>query len=172
MKKLIVTLSIMAVIAVLVSGCIFGYSQFKKINDGNGIQISINSDKGEANKSSESTTEEDKQVDEEEQTQEVQSTEDVNESDNNDVVVSRDNVFDYLFAGLDKLYGDAWDKDQITFQEPKYESSTGNWVIMANNKSGSGGYVFKVSASGTVYIYNSSGDILDDSVDVKPYEVE
>lgn len=165
MKKLIVALSIMAVIAVLVSGGIFGYSQFKKINDGNGIQISINSDKGETSESSETTTEEDKQVNEEEQTQEVQSTEDNvtneqsteeenNESNNsNETEINRDNVFDYALAAINEV-GDA---DLMKFQEPSY--SDGVWTIDANNKSGSGSNTIKVYDDGWVQIYDGSGEI-------------
>lgn len=58
------------------------------------------------------------------------------------------NVFDYLFDGMEQ------DDDSI-------------WEILANNKSGSGSYVFKVTPDGNVESYDSSGKELRLTIPVK-----
>lgn len=70
----------------------------------------------------------------------------MNQEDNNDKEVNRDNIFDYVSDYI--ISQESGDASLIKFQEPSYNGSV--WTIMANNKSGSGSYVFTVFDDGTV----------------------
>lgn len=157
MKKLLIALSIIAAVAVIVSAGLFGYSQFKQMNGGNGIQITIKSGKGEKNETSEQSTKENN----EEIENQITNEQPVNteETNNNSNKVTRDNVFDYLFKYLE--YGDA-DTSLITFQEP-IEDGNGNFKIAANNKSGSGSYNYEVTSEGVVKDINNAGEVTQET---------
>ncbi|WP_204167589.1 hypothetical protein [Mammaliicoccus sciuri] len=157
MKKLLIALSIIAAVAVIVSAGLFGYSQFKQMNGGNGIQITIKSGKGEKNETSEQSTKENN----EEIENQITNEQPVNteETNNNSNKVTRDNVFDYLFKYLE--YEDA-DTSLITFQEP-IEDGNGNFKIAANNKSGSGSYNYEVTAEGVVKDINNAGVVIQET---------
>lgn len=75
-------------------------------------------------------------------------------------------MFDYLFAGMAQDNDSIWEKDKLNFQEPTQNPTTGKWEILANNKSGSGSYVFKVTPNGDVEFYNSTGQDMRLSVHV------
>ncbi|WP_204206084.1 hypothetical protein [Mammaliicoccus sciuri] len=157
MKKLLIALSIIAAVAVIVSAGLFGYSQFKQMNGGNGIQITIKSGKSEKNETSEQSTKENN----EEIENEITNEQPVNteETNNNSNKVTRDNVFDYLFKYLE--YEDA-DTSLITFQEP-IEDGNGNFEIAANNKSGSGSYNYEVTSEGVVKDINNAGEVTQET---------
>lgn len=157
MKKLLIALSIIAAVAVIVSAGLFGYSQFKQMNGGNGIQITIKSGKGEKNETSEQSTKENN----EEIENQITNEQPVNteETNNNSNKVTRDNVFDYLFKYLE--YEDA-DTSLITFQEP-IEDGNGNFKIAANNKSGSGSYNYEVTSEGVVKDINNAGEVTQET---------
>ncbi|MCE4950825.1 hypothetical protein [Staphylococcus hominis] len=157
MKKLLIALSIIAAVAVIVSAGLFGYSQFKQMNGGNGIQITIKSGKSEKNETSEQSTKENN----EEIENEITNEQPVNteETNNNSNKVTRDNVFDYLFKYLE--YEDA-DTSLITFQEP-IEDGNGNFKIAANNKSGSGSYNYEVTSEGVVKDINNAGEVTQET---------
>ncbi|RIO09165.1 hypothetical protein [Mammaliicoccus sciuri] len=157
MKKLLIALSIIAAVAVIVSAGLFGYSQFKQMNRGKGIQITIKSEKGEKNDTSEQSTKDNNEEIENQITNEQPvNNEETNNSSNK---VTRDNVFDYLFKYLE--YEDA-DTSLITFQEP-VEDGNGNYKIAANNKSGSGSYNYEVTAEGVVKDINNAGEVIQET---------
>ncbi|AYX91063.1 hypothetical protein [Staphylococcus cohnii] len=157
MKKLLIALSIIAAVAVIVSAGLFGYSQFKQMNGGNGIQITIKSGKGEKNETSEQSTKENNEKIENQITNEQPVN--TEETNNNSNKVTRDNVFDYLFKYLE--YEDA-DTSLITFQEP-IEDGNGNFKIAANNKSGSGSYNYEVTPEGVVKDINNAGEVTQET---------
>lgn len=41
--------------------------------------------------------------------------------------VDRNNVFDYLFAGMEQDDDSIWGKDKLTFQDPIQNPETGKW---------------------------------------------
>lgn len=150
MKKLLVALSILAVIVVLVAAGVFGYSKYKEVEM---KQQNLETQLEEKN-SNEQTNENDQQQ-EQANTNESQNQENSSTKNNNDnkQKVSRDNVFDYALAAVNEV-GDA---DLMKFQEPSY--SDGVWTIDTNNKSGSGSNTIKVYDDGWVQIYDGSGEI-------------
>ncbi|BDE75776.1 hypothetical protein UFVDC4_00198 [Staphylococcus phage vB_SauM-UFV_DC4] len=150
MKKLLVSLSILAVIVVLVAAGVFGYSKYKEVEM---KQQNLETQLEEKN-SNEQTNENDQQQ-EQANTNESQNQENSSTKNNNDnkQKVSRDNVFDYALAAVNEV-GDA---DLMKFQEPSY--SDGVWTIDTNNKSGSGSNTIKVYDDGWVQIYDGSGEI-------------
>ncbi|MBZ6405541.1 MULTISPECIES: hypothetical protein [Staphylococcus] len=150
MKKLLVALSILAVIVVLAAAGVFGYSKYKEVEM---KQQNLETQLEEKN-SNEQTNENDQQQ-EQANTNESQNQENSSTKNNNDnkQKVSRDNVFDYALAAINEV-GDA---DLMKFQEPSY--SDGVWTIDANNKSGSGSNTIKVYDDGWVQIYDGSGEI-------------
>ncbi|QQM14556.1 hypothetical protein CPT_MarsHill_022 [Staphylococcus phage MarsHill] len=150
MKKLLVALSILAVIVVLVAAGVFGYSKYKEVEM---KQQNLETQLEEKN-SNDQTNENDQQQ-EQANTNESQNQENSSTKNNNDnkQKVSRDNVFDYALAAVNEV-GDA---DLMKFQEPSY--SDGVWTIDANNKSGSGSNTIKVYDDGWVQIYDGSGEI-------------
>lgn len=154
MKKLLVALSILAVIVVLAAAGVFGYSKYKEVEM---KQQNLETQLEEKN-SNEQTNENDQQQEQtntnDSQNQENSSTE--NNSDNKQKV-SRDNVFDYALAAINEE-GDA---DLMKFQEPSY--SDGVWTIDANNKSGVGSNTIKVYEDGWVQIYSGSGEIIQET---------
>ena len=81
-------------------------------------------------------------------------------------VVNRDNVFDYLFEGMHQDPDNIWDTSKIKFQDPVQNVETGKWEILANNKSGAGSYVFKVTPNGEVQFYDTIGKNMERSIDV------
>ncbi|MCE5007636.1 hypothetical protein [Staphylococcus equorum] len=80
-----------------------------------------------------------------------------NDTESSDEKVTRDNVFDYLFAGMQQDDDNIWGKDKLTFQDPTKNPETGKWEILANNKGGSGSYAFRDNPNGDVEFYDSSG---------------
>ena len=153
MKKLLIALTIIAAVAVIVSAGLFGYSQFKQMNRGKGIQITIKSEKGEKNDTSEQSTKDNNEEIENQITNEQPvNNEETNNSSNK---VTRDNVFDYTIAAVNEV-GDA---DLLKFQEPEYNGS--EWTINANNKSGAGANTIVVKDDGTVQIWNGSKTSMD-----------
>ncbi len=150
MKKLLVALSILAVIVILAAAGVFGYSKYKEVEM---KQQNLETQLEEKN-SNEQTNENDQQQ-EQANTNESQNQENSSTKNNNDnkQKVSRDNVFDYALAAINEV-GDA---DLMKFQEPSY--SDGVWTIDANNKSGSGSNTIKVYDDGWVQIYDGSGEI-------------
>jgi len=163
MKKLLIVLSILAVLTVLASAGIFGFTKYKEMEskqqnleaklenkefsnkeDTSNNQEQVNSDTQTGNK-----------TESEEDEKEVISLDDEVEDEE---LVTRDNVFDYLFAGLDEMYDGEFDKDLITFQDP-VKNEDGDWKILANNKSGHGSYVFVVTPTGLVEEVNNAGEV-------------
>ncbi|MCE5090907.1 hypothetical protein BUY42_10155 [Staphylococcus devriesei] len=75
--------------------------------------------------------------------------------------VNRDNVFDYVIAGINQSEGG--DASLITFQQPEFILQNGGmWKIAANNKSGVGSYTFTVKQDGTVEFWDG---FMDDKFD-------
>ncbi|WP_232334972.1 MULTISPECIES: hypothetical protein [Staphylococcus] len=141
MKKLI---SVLAVLAVLTSAGIFGYTKYKEVGlKQENLQSQLD-DKNDESVNNEDSYSHQEQVNADE-TQEVNSTE---ENTNDAQQVTRDNVFDYTIAAVNEV-GDA---DLLKFQEPEYNGS--EWTINANNKSGAGANTIVVKDDGTVQIWN------------------
>ncbi|MGI2274954.1 hypothetical protein ACQ23P_11945 [Staphylococcus cohnii] len=148
MKKLI---SVLAVLAVLTSAGIFGYTKYKEVElKQENLQSQLD------DKNDESVNNEDSYSDQEQlnadETQEVNSIE---ENTNDAQQVTRDNVFDYTIAAVNEV-GDA---DLLKFQEPEYNGL--EWTINANNKSGAGANTIVVKDDGTVQIWNGPKTSMD-----------
>lgn len=77
------------------------------------------------------------------------------EAAKNQQKITRDNVFDYAIAAINKV-GNA---DLLKFQEPEYNGS--EWTINANNKSGAGANTIVVKDDGTVQIWNGPKTSID-----------
>lgn len=119
MKKLISVLAVLAVLAVLTSAGIFGYTKYKEMElKQENLQSQLD------DKNDESANNEDSYIDQEQvnadETQEVSSTE---EDTSDEQQVTRDNVFDYLFAGINQNYEGGFDKSKVTFQEPTQDEN-------------------------------------------------
>lgn len=163
MKKLLIVLSILAVLTVLASAGIFGFTKYKEMESKQQNLEAKLENKEFSNKEDTSNNQEqvnsDTQIgnktESEEDEKEVISLDDEVEGEE---LVTRDNVFDYLFAGLDEMYDGEFDKDLITFQDP-VKNEDGDWKILANNKSGHGSYVFVVTPTGLVEEVNNAGEV-------------
>lgn len=148
MKKLI---SVLAVLAVLTSAGIFGYTKYKEVGlKQENLQSQLD-DKNDESVNNEDSYSHQEQVNADE-TQEVNSTE---ENTNDAQQVTRDNVFDYTIAAVNEV-GDA---DLLKFQEPEYNGS--EWTIEANNKSGAGANTIIVKDDGTAQIWNGPKTTMD-----------
>lgn len=158
MKKLLVALSVLAVIVVLAAAGVFGYSKYKEVEmKQHNLETQLDNKNEESLNSKDSSNSENTSNNNNEQVSTNTQTEDTNEESENNQQVTRDNVFDYLFAGLEEIYGeDGFDKDLITFQNP-VQDENGDWDILANNKSGHGSYNFKVTSDGLVQNIDNAG---------------
>lgn len=157
MKKLLSVLSILAVLVALVSAGLFGYAKYKEVESKQQkLETQLDNKKEESSNSEDSSNSENTSNNNEQVSTNTQ-TKDTNEESENNQQVTRDNVFDYLFAGLEEIYGeDGFDKDLITFQNP-VQDENGDWDILANNKSGHGSYNFKVTSDGLVQNIDNAG---------------
>lgn len=150
MKKLLSTITIIAILGILAAVGVFGYSKYQEVelekkelqkqaDENNEVDKKENNETDDSNRENEGSNNE---VNTQEQNTQKESS---NTSDN-EKVVNRENVFDYLLAEIDSKPEN--DSSKIKFQEPQYKD--GYWLIPANNKSGAGLYSFKVYDDGTV----------------------
>ncbi|HHD0803744.1 TPA: hypothetical protein ACN103_001882 [Staphylococcus aureus] len=154
MKKLLISLSILAVVVVLLAAGLFGYSKYKEVQlkqEDIESQLEEKSSNEQTNNSNEQNSQEEQSYN----NNENQSSE-TNQKEEKQKV-SRDNVFDYALAAINEV-GNA---ELMKFQEPSY--SDGVWTIDANNKSGSGSNMIKVYDNGWVQIYDGSSEIVHET---------
>lgn len=153
MKKLILVLSILAVLAILVSAGIFGYTKYIEVElKQQNLQTQLDNKNDETHNNENSYNNQEQVNADETQIQEINSKE---ENASSEQQVTRDNVFDYAIAAVNEV-GDA---DLLKFQEPEYNGS--EWTINANNKSGSGANTIVVKDDGTVQIWNGPKTSMD-----------
>ncbi|MGI2236443.1 MULTISPECIES: hypothetical protein [Staphylococcus] len=158
MKKLLIALSILAVVVVLLAAGVFGYSKYKEVEmKQQNLETQLENKNEESSNTSVSSDDQATESTEETQTKEDNSTETSQEENKDEQKVTRDNVFDYALAAINEN-GDA---DLMKFQEPSY--SDGVWTIDANNKSGVGSNMIKVYDDGWVQIYNGVGDVIQET---------
>ncbi|MBO1198291.1 hypothetical protein J3T65_09870 [Staphylococcus simiae] len=157
MKKILITITIVAVLGILVSVGFFGYTKYqevelekdrlqKQVDTDNNSDKENNNNMDDSNHENQISDEENSSTQENQNIQNQSTNEKTGSSLNNQKVVTRDNVFDYLIAEINSKPGN--DSNKIIFQEPQYKG--GYWLVPANNKSGMGSYSFKVYDNGKV----------------------
>ncbi|MCT1652235.1 hypothetical protein [Staphylococcus saprophyticus] len=154
MKKLISTITIIAILSILAAVGFFGYNKYQEVElEKNKLQDQQKENDDSNSQSTSETSNNENQSNESQNNSQEQST---TEKDTNDEQqVTRDNVFDYAIAAVNEV-GDA---DLLKFQEPEYNGS--EWTINANNKSGSGANTIVVKDDGTVQIWNGPKTSID-----------
>ena len=163
MKKLLSTIIVIAILGILAAVGFFGYNKYQEVElEKNKLQAQQKENEDSNSQNVSETSNNDNQSNESQNNSQEQSiTEEVTKDEQQ---VTRDNVFDYLFAGINQNYEGGFDKSKVTFQEPTQDEN-GNWKIMGNNKSGHGSYVFEVTPDGLVQTLDNAGGI-EDSVQV------
>ena len=154
MKKLISTITIIAIWSILAAVGFFGYNKYQEVElEKNKLQDQQKENDDSNSQSTSETSNNENQSNESQNNSQEQST---TEKDTNDEQqVTRDNVFDYAIAAVNEV-GEA---DLLKFQEPEYNGS--EWTINANNKSGSGANTIVVKDDGTVQIWNGPKTSID-----------
>ncbi|MGW7947736.1 hypothetical protein [Staphylococcus xylosus] len=168
MKKLLSTITIIAILGILAAVGFFGYNKYQEVElEKNKLQAK-QKEKDASNSQSASET-----VNNESQSDESQNSIQEQDNDGSQIVkvhegssertatkdefselkVNRDNVFDYVIAAVNQT--DGGDASLIKFQQPEFSAQDdGIWRIAANNKSGHGSYTFIVDQDGTVQIWD------------------
>ncbi|MCM6961601.1 MULTISPECIES: hypothetical protein [Staphylococcus] len=154
MKKLLSTITVIAIIGILAAVGFFGYNKYQEVElEKNKLQAQQKEyDDNNSQNISEISNNENQSNESQNNSQEQSTTE---EDTSDDQQVTRDNVFDYAIAAVNEV-GDA---DLLKFQEPEYNGS--EWTINANNKSGAGANTIVVKDDGTVQIWNGPKTAMD-----------
>ena len=154
MKKLLSTITIIAILGILAAVGFFGYNKYQEVElEKNKLQAQQKENDDSNSQSTSETSNNENQSNESQNNSQEQST---TEEDTNDTQrVTRDNVFDYAIAAVNEV-GDA---DLLKFQEPEYNGS--EWTIDANNKSGAGANTIIVKDDGTAQIWNGPKTAMD-----------
>lgn len=159
MKKLLITITLITIIGILAAVGFFGYNKYQEVElEKNKLQAQQKENNDSNSQITNKTSNNDNLSNESQSNSQEQSTSE--DDNNNEQQVTRDNVFDYLFAGLNEMYDGEFDKDLITFQNPTQDEN-GDWVIMANNKSGHGSYTFRITPDGLVQHIDNAGGLED-----------
>ncbi|KKB25552.1 hypothetical protein [Staphylococcus carnosus] len=166
MKKLLNTITIIAILCILASVGFFGYNKYQEVElEKNELQAkqknSSNSQNTTEEMSNENNSSETQNVTQEQtndgseivKVHEGGSERTTHENEFSNLKVNRDNVFDYVIAGVNQT--ESGDASLIKFQQPEFSAQDdGIWRIAANNKSGHGSYTFIVEQDGTVQIWD------------------
>ena len=149
MKKLLSTITVIAILGILAAVGFFGYNKYQEVElEKNKLQA-----QQKENDDSDSQSINESANNESQNNSQQQSTTEEYTSDEQQV--TRNNVFDYAIAAVNEV-GDA---DLLKFQEPVYNN--GEWKIDANNKSGAGANTIIVKDDGTVQIWNGPKTSID-----------
>lgn len=168
MKKLLSTITVIAIVGILVAVGFFGYNKYQEVE----LEKNILQEKQKSSSNSQNTTEEmnNKNNSSENQyvnqkrnndgsesvtVQEGSSEKTTHQNEISNLKINRDNVFDYLIAGINQTEGG--DASLLKFQEPE-EQEDGSWKISANNKSGVGSNTFIVRQDGVVEFWDGFMD--------------
>ncbi|MBO1198414.1 hypothetical protein J3T65_02900 [Staphylococcus simiae] len=140
-------------ITMIVLGAFIAYDMITKNNDNTkAVAQQTQEDIGKNNSNSDDQSSSSQNENNNEQTS-IDSNEASTNNKSTQVEVNRNNVFDYLFAAMDH---NGYEKDMYKYKEPVFNSTTGNWEILASNKGGAGGgLTFKVEPDGAVLVYDN-----------------
>lgn len=140
MKKLLSTITVIAILGILAAVGFFGYNKYQEVElEKNKLQAQQKENEDSNSQNVSETSNNDNQSNESQNNSQEQSiTEEVTKDEQQ---VTRDNVFDYLFAGINQNYEGGFDK------------------------SGHGSYVFEITSDGLVQTLDNAGGI-EDSVQV------
>ncbi|MGZ2417038.1 hypothetical protein ACUXJ9_001275 [Staphylococcus caledonicus] len=173
MSKLLSTITIIAILGILVAVGFFGYTKYQEVelrkdklqaqqkvdnNSDSNAQASTDSENESPSQDNLPSQETPPKQEANDGSEWVEvhaggSTRIANKQEFSNLKVNRDNVFDYVIAAINQT--DGGDASLIKFQQPKFsEQGDGIWQIAANNKSGRGAYNFIVEQDGTVNIWN------------------
>ncbi|WP_232806172.1 hypothetical protein [Staphylococcus caledonicus] len=177
MSKLLSTITIIAILGILVAVGFFGYTKYQEVelrkdklqaqqkenndNDSN-AQASTDTENESPSQDNPTSQETPQQQESNDGSEWVKvhkggTTRIANKQEFSNLKVNRDNVFDYLIAGINQSEGG--DASLITFQQPEFILQNGGmWKIAANNKSGAGSYTFTVKQDGTVEFWDGFMD--------------
>lgn len=168
MKKLLSTITIIAIVGILAAVGFFGYNKYQEVElEKNKLQAQ-KKEKDDSNSQSNSETSENENTSNESQSNNQEPNNDgsqtvkVHEGSSertatkdefSDLKVNRNNVFDYVIEAVNQT--DGGDASLIKFQQPEFSAQDdGIWRIAANNKSGHGSYTFIVTQDGTVQMWD------------------
>ena len=161
MKKLLSTITVIAIIGILAAVGFFGYNKYQEVElEKNKLQAQQKENENSNSQNTSELSNNENQSNESKNNHQKQAQSTSEDDNSNEQQVTRDNVFDYLFAGLNEMYDGEFDKDLITFQNPTQDEN-GDWVIMANNKSGHGSYTFRITPDGLVQHIDNAGGLED-----------
>ncbi|WP_233649239.1 hypothetical protein [Staphylococcus devriesei] len=181
MNKLLSTITIIAILGILVAVGFFGYTKYQEVElRKDKLQVQQKESNGNDSNAQASTDSENESPSQDNPTsqetppkQEANdgsewvkvrgggAHETVNKQELSNLKVNRDNVFNYVIAGINQSEGG--DASLITFQQPEFILQNGGmWKIAANNKSGVGSYTFTVKQDGTVEFWDG---FMDDKFD-------
>ncbi len=163
MKKLLSTITIIAILGILAAVGFFGYNKYQEVElEKNKLQAQQKINEDNNSQSASKTVNDESQNNSQEQDNDGSQTVKVHEGSSertadkdefSDLKVNRDNVFDYVIAAVNQTEGG--DASLIKFQQPEFSAQDdGIWRIAANNKSGHGSYTFIVDQDGTVQIWD------------------
>ncbi|MGW7905338.1 hypothetical protein ACWEYS_07145 [Staphylococcus xylosus] len=166
MKKLLSSITIIAILGILAAVGFFGYNKYQEVElEKNELQAKQNNSSNSQNTteemSNENNSSETQNVTQEQtndgseiiKVHEGSSERTTHKNEFSNLKVNRDNVFDYVIAGVNQTEGG--DASLIKFQQPEFSAQgDGVWRIAANNKSGHGSYTFIVDQDGTVQIWD------------------
>ncbi|WP_245167104.1 hypothetical protein [Staphylococcus caeli] len=163
MKKLLSTITIIAILGILAAVGFFGYNKYQEVElEKNKLQAQQKINEDNNSQSDSKTVNDESQNNSQEQDNDGGQTVKVHEGSSertadkdefSDLKVNRDNVFDYVIAAVNQTEGG--DASLIKFQQPEFSAQDdGIWRIAANNKSGHGSYTFIVDQDGTVQIWD------------------
>lgn len=151
MKKFFITLTIITVLGIIAS---VGYIIYNKYQEVELEKTELKKQINENNKISSSNANK-YYNDSETNTNNFNEQATTNNVENSNLKVTRDNVFDYLIAGINQSEGG--NASLLKFQEPE-EQENGSWKISANNKSGVGSNTFIVRQDGVVEFWDGFMD--------------
>ena len=134
----------------------FGYNKYQEVEfEKNKLQAKQKENIGSNSRSISEISNNENQSNESPSNSQEKTQTTTHETAKNQQKVTRDNVFDYAIAAINKV-GNA---DLLKFQEPEYNGS--EWTINANNKPGAGANTIVVKDDGTVQIWNGPKTAID-----------
>lgn len=161
MKKLLSTVTVIAILGILAAIGFFGYTKYQAVELEKDKLQAQQKELNQSDSQSSSETVNNNQANNNQNSNQEQAQSTTEADKNDEQQVTRDNVFDYLFKYLES---EGADTSLIKFQEP-VEDGNGNFKIAANNKSGAGSYNYEITSEGVVKDINNAGEV-EDSVQI------
>ena len=156
MNKLLSIITMIAIVGILASIGFFGYNKYQEVEFAkNKLQAKQKENIGSNSRSISEPSNKENQSNESPSNSQEKTQTTTHEAAKNQQKVTRDNVFDYAIAAINKV-GNA---DLLKFQEPEYNGS--EWTINANNKSDAEANTIVVKDDGTVQIWNGPKTSID-----------